>query len=169
MTLSYLGWIPEGDPGTWATLKRMAKLANRAQVDPLTVETAHTIVMPCEPRNTDCYATAIRRWLGARFRFVPDALDVETTREPHYLLEQLESWGQGTMTGDCDDVATLGAALGKAVGLPARFTVLAFRSLDDSWGHVYAELETERGWVDLDVTKPRGPVEPPSRMATYDV
>jgi transglutaminase-like putative cysteine protease len=147
----------------------MAKLANRAQVDPLTVETAHTIVVPCTPRNLDCYAGAIRRWLGAHFRFVPDATDVETTREPHYLLEQLESWGQGLMTGDCDDVATLGAALGKAVGMNARFMVLGFRSLENAWGHVYAELESDRGWVDLDVTKPRGPVEPPSRNMTFDV
>lgn len=164
-----LGWLPDGDAGTVATLKRMAKLARRAQADPLTVETAHRIVSGCTPRDADCYAAAIRRWLTASFVFVPDALDVETVREPHYLLEQLFGWGAGRMSGDCDDAATLGAALGKAIGLDARFHVLGFASMGDAYGHVFAELQTGAGWFGLDVTKPRGPVEPASRELFFPV
>jgi transglutaminase-like putative cysteine protease len=167
MTLSYLGWIPDGDAGTFATLRRMARVANQAQVDPLTVSTAHTIVLPCTPRNTVCYAQRIRAWLAARFQFVPDALDVDTAREPHYLLEQLNR--QGVMTGDCDDAAVIAAALGKAIGLPARFQVLRFASQDNAFAHVYAELDTGQGWLDMDVTKPRGPVESPTATVPFDV
>jgi transglutaminase-like putative cysteine protease len=163
-----LGWLPSDDGGTVRTLAAMASLANLAQVDPLTVETAHRIALRVPPRDTLGYAQAIRRWLASNFRFVPDALDVETARAPHYLLTMQRQQG-GLITGDCDDAAVLGAALGKSLGLRARFRTLAFPSLGNTFGHVYAELETDQGWLDLDVTKPRGPVESASRTLTYPV
>lgn len=165
--LAFLGWIPTGDAGIRATIEKMAGFANAAQADPLTVETAHRIVRTCRARDTRCNGLRIRAWLAGNFRFVPDSVDVETFRTPEYLLHQLAEWGY--MTGDCDCAATLGAALGKAIGMPARFVVLGFPSMSDAYGHVYAELETDSGWVDLDVTKPRGPVESASRTLLYDV
>lgn len=168
MTLG-LSWIPSDDAGTRLTLARMADLVNgpEGQADPLVNETAHQIVLRVPPRDTLGYARAIRAWARSRFRFVPDPLDVETLRSPHYMLSHTDHLG-GLMMGDCDCAALL-AALGKAIGLPARFVVLGFSSLDNAWGHVYAELGTDQGWLDLDVTKPRGPVESPSRTMTYDV
>jgi transglutaminase-like putative cysteine protease len=168
VTLSGLSWIPDGDAGTYSTLARMAQVVNLGQINPLTVDAAHRIVSGCRPRDSGCYAYTIRAWLARWFRFVPDALDVETLRTPDYLLQELAT--RGAMTGDCDDAAVLGAALGKAVGLPARFVVLGFASAGDAFGHVYAQLQTQAGnWVSLDVTKPRGPLEPPSRTLAYDI
>lgn len=167
MTLAYLGWIPQGDAGTLATLRKMRDRAVLAQVDPLTMDTAHRIVVGETPRNTEGYALAIREWLRDNFRFVPDSRDVDTMRDPHKLLLQLAA--DGKMTGDCDDLAMLAAAFGLAVGLTPRFTVLGFPSMQDQYGHVYAELETDRGWVAIDTTKPRGPVETPSRTLEFPV
>lgn len=166
MTVAYLGWVAPWD-NSRTFLRKMAQTANQAQVDPLTVETAHRIVRGETPRNDTGYALAIRQWLRDNFRFVPDQRDVDTTREPHYLL--LELARDGKMTGDCDDLAVLGAALGLAVGLSPRFKVLEFPSLENQAGHVYAELETSSGWVDLDTTKPRGLLEQPSRILVYPV
>ena len=55
--------------------------------------------------------------------------------------------------GDCDDAATLGATLAKALGRPARFRVLAFRP-GAPYGHVVTDVWDGRAWRDLDVTGP---------------
>ena len=79
----------------------------------------------------------------------------------------------GWIAGDCDEVAILGAALGKSIGIPATFTALAFDSPEDSpdrLAHVFATLLPGDGdGVSLDVTKPSGPPPPVTRAVTVNV
>ena len=93
----------------------------------------------------------IRAFLAAHVRFQLDPLGVELIRTPSYLLRQIEDTGRAE--GDCDDVAVLGAALGMAAGIPARY-VLVGLTPGDPFEHVYAELLTAWGPVDLDTTRP---------------
>jgi transglutaminase-like putative cysteine protease len=67
---------------------------------------------------------------------------------------------QGYARGDCDDVAILGAALGKAAGFPARFVLLGFGGPMAPYQHVFTEIGTRQGWMNLDVTRPRHPPIP---------
>jgi hypothetical protein len=99
-------------------------------------------------------AQTIRAWLSGNFRFVPDPVGVELLRAP---AVQLHTWEQrGLITGDCDDAAILGAALGKAVGIRAAFVAVGF-SMSGPLSHVYTVLTGPPKRpisVDLDVTKP---------------
>jgi transglutaminase-like putative cysteine protease len=128
---------------------------------PLVVETANGIVSMVASRDYYAMALAIREWLTRNFKFVPDPVGGELLRDPEYQLREYLARGQ--ITGDCDDAAVLGAALGKAVGIRAKFVAVGFRN-PGPLAHVFAVLTGPVGraigsggiGVDLDVTKPVG-------------
>lgn len=114
------------------------------------VETASRIASPGAKQAERAFL--VRDYLEGFVAFVPDPDQVELLKSPEYMLRTIAQEGQ--VRGDCDDVAVLGAALGRAVGLPARFTLLAFNSTG-TFRHVFTELWTPcQGWVELDTTRP---------------
>lgn len=148
--------ISGGDFGSLTTLERMRSLSNMAIKMPIVVETAHSIVAGIPPRDYYGMAVAIRNWLASVFHFIPDPVGVELLRAPDYQLRQYQT--QMRITGDCDDAAVLGAALGKAVGIPAQFVAIGFKP-SGPLSHVYAQLTPLAKVptvVSLDVTKPYG-------------
>lgn len=140
-------WIPEGHAGIDATVEEMARLARRESVATPVVALARTM------RRSSGRATAarIREYLAERMRFEFDPFDVELVRSPSYLIREIER--TGFASGDCDDVATLGAALALAARIPARYVLVGF-SKAAPFEHVFTELLTEAGPVELDTTKP---------------
>jgi transglutaminase-like putative cysteine protease len=161
-----------GDAGTLDDLSVMVGLVNQSLVNPLVVSTARTLAVNSAPaRDQYRQAIGIRSWLARYFRFVDDPAGLELLRDPENLLR--EYFATGRMIGDCDEAAVLGAALGKAIGIPAYFTVLAFAESDGGSGmfsHVFASLLTDDGRsVSLDVTKPPGSVPAPTRVWSVEV
>lgn len=174
MTLISRSTIGFGDYGSAQTLDRMRELVNRSLSVPLVVETANGIAASRPPRDYLGIALAIRHWLASNFRFVRDPVGVELLRDPEYQLRQWMTYGY--ITGDCDDVAVLGAALGKAVGIGARFVAVGFQP-NRPLVHVFAVL-TGRGdggmgslgrGVELDVTRPPGTTAKPIRKVERTV
>lgn len=147
---------PPGDGLTLRTLEEMRRVARRAAADPVIVAAAVDAVRHVDGRDRRALALAIRDWLATRIAFLADpAIDGDVLRTPRHLVGEVALYGRAR--GDCDDVATLAAALGLAVGLRARYVVLAWGRPGDvraPWRHVYAELWTGDGWQELDVTAP---------------
>lgn len=143
--------IAPGDRGVRQTVKYMRRLVVRSLSEPLPVETAALIITPYCTTCSAEVALAIRGFLETYFVFVPDPVGHELLRAPTHLLEQIEKVGHAS--GDCDDVAILGASLGMAVGLPARFVILGFDP-HGPFSHVYTELYTSQGWQEMDTTAP---------------
>lgn len=138
-----------GHAGILATVETMRDLAWQGAEDPQVWEWADAI-----NRSTCCpeaAATGIRAFLGRHTRFLADPPGVEFIRNPLYMLRRIRR--RGYAEGDCDDIATLGAALGLATMLPARFRLLSFGP-SEPWEHVYTELWDGRGWLELDTTRP---------------
>jgi transglutaminase-like putative cysteine protease len=95
-------------------------------------------------------ALFLRSWLAQHTQFTPDPDDIELVRTAVEQLRRIAS--TGVMRGDCDDVATLGAALALAVGLQPRFVVLGFGvGPTPAFAHVYTDVLG--GAVDFDVTR----------------
>jgi transglutaminase-like putative cysteine protease len=173
--------IRGGDAGAMNTLELMAGLVNQSLVNPVLVGAARSLAVNAAPeRDQFRQAIAVRTWLSRVWRFVDDPTNTELLRDPEHMLR--EYFANGAIAGDCDEAAILGAALGKAVGLGATFTVYAFdpiayiagRALDGSdaamFSHVFASLLTNDGrTVSLDITKPTGSVPPPTRELTVEV
>lgn len=141
--------IPSGHAGIEETVRHMRRLVRDAEGRPLLARTAARIIAGARTDGTA--AVAIREWMDQHTRFEPDPVGVELIRTPEYMLEMVATTGEAS--GDCDDVAVLGAALGRAAGLPARFVLIGFRK-GEPYQHVYTELGTPTGWLELDTTRP---------------
>jgi hypothetical protein len=152
-------WIPNGDFGTLATVGWMRRLARSGSTDPLVRYTASAIVREVPGKDAMGQARAIRSWLSEWTQFLRDPNGTELLHSPRHLLSVLRQT-RLPLRIDCDDVAVLGAALGGAVGLRARFVIVGFLSPDAPFRHVWADLAPPLGttvgtpvWVDLDVTR----------------
>lgn len=142
--------IADGDKGARQFVTVMKQEARRALRNPLTIRAAGTII-PADA-SAPVGIAALRSWLSSVVAFMPDPAGVELLRTPDYLLRLIQE--DGKARGDCDDVATLAAALGLAAGYPARFTLYAFGELLP-FTHVFCELYTLcQGWIELDTTRP---------------
>jgi len=140
--------IPPAHLGIEWTVEHMKELAARGACAPAVREAAREIV------GASTAATAagrIRDYLDANVRFQFDPPGVELIRTPELLLAEIHC--RGGAAGDCDDVAVLGAALGLAAGFSATYVLVGFHDTDP-FEHVYAELGTGSGAVELDTTKP---------------
>lgn len=160
--------VSYGDRGVEQTLNIMCALVDAALDDP-TVITLARRVAAIGGRRPYAQALAIQGFLKRVWRFVDDPTDRDVLVAPARTVA--EFFATGYMTGDCDEAATVGAALGRAVGLSAEFWVLGFASdipeESDRLSHVFAVLLTDDGKrVSLDVTRPAGTLPNPTRLLT---
>lgn len=144
--------IDDGDAGVAQTIGIMQRLVNDSLSDTTVIQAARNIVAGSGSRDYDAQAQAIRAWLLDHFTFVRDPFGQETIGTPKFQLDQIAS--QYYVQGDCDDVAVLAAALGKAVGMPAVFVTLGFDGPSGPFSHVYTALFGRTTWHSMDVTRP---------------
>lgn len=150
--------LADGDAGTWQTVDVMRDLVQRGVAHPLVRRTAVDIARTVPPGDLNAIIRAIRRWLQDHVHFVYDPMNVEHVTAPDILLQ--ECTVRYFTTGDCDDVAVLGAALAGAVGIQARFVVLGFATDPEGrMGHVFTELFDGAQWLDLDITRSQPQVD----------
>ena len=168
MTLDTLqGWHVGGRINAAATMAQMRANTRKSLGSRRVIETARAIVASSGAGDRDelRQARAVREWLCTHFRFVKDPLGVELLETPAYQLQRIAA--DGTVRGDCDDAATLAAALCLAIGIPVRFVSVAFGSPTAPYTHVFAigypldRATGKRTPVEFDVTRPAGFHPPP--------
>jgi transglutaminase-like putative cysteine protease len=145
--------IPAGDAGTAATVRTMARLARSGAVTPLVRGVAARLVMGAGA-NPLVQAKIVRDWVDSHTQYLADPSTAELLYDPAASLHLILTEGIGQL--DCDDVATLAAALGLSIGLRAKFVVVAFGSPNNPYQHVWAELAPPSGvwWLPIDPTRP---------------
>lgn len=145
--------IPPGDFGTTWTLAHMRGLVNASLTDPKTRGAAARIVRAINPHHRREQVYTLRRWLDDHIRFLRDPAGLELLHEPRVMLQSICHSGYAAV--DCDDAAILAAALGKAIGFPARFVVVGFGGGEHvPFTHVWTELGVNTTtWVEMDVTR----------------
>ncbi len=90
---------------------------------------------------------ALHAFVRDHIRYVKDINGIETVHTPETLL----SVGQG----DCDDKATLLAALLESIGHPTRFWAVGFKP--GVFSHVLVETQVGPKWLPLETTEPVAP------------
>ena len=153
--------LPSGPAGTVATLRIMKRLANEAVRSPnqLARNKALEIYRNAGLRSRDTNEVAVlQRWVQNYIRYVRDPVDVELVQTPEVTLK--------LATGDCDDQATLLAAMLKATGHPAQFVAVGVNG--GPFSHVLVETRLGRGWVAAEtiLKKPLG-WYPPDATSRY--
>lgn len=149
--------LPHGVAGTVATLRAMATLAREYRKAMPVRELALSIVRKVPGhKNFSGQAAALYHWVVNNIQYVRDVDTVETLQTPLKTLEYAQ--------GDCDDQATLMAALLGAVGFPARFVAVNLQH-GAPFAHVFAEAMIDGHWYALDTTERFGPGGRPPRVA----
>lgn len=155
-----------GDYGVIQTLRKMAGHIREASIDPAIVSLARDLVLPAGRRAIDEKIWLIRDWLSGHTKWVPDPLEAEYLVPPRALLDRIHS--SGIAAGDCDDIAMLGAALLRAVGIRGRLRAVSFAPFKN-FQHVFAEGFDGLHWRDLDVSRPARGGRPHNRALTMEV
>lgn len=147
-TTVQLGTLADGDKGTMQTLGVMRRLARDGAKDLAVRETAISVLESTRARAHDTMAElcALYRYVRDRVRFTRDIVNVETLQSPRYTLK--------VMSGDCDDRATLLAALCMSVGIPCRlnFKVVAANPRTNQFSHVYVTANVNGREIGMDPT-----------------
>jgi transglutaminase-like putative cysteine protease len=152
----YIPYVP-GDAQAKQTLRQMQHLVNGAIQDHEFVwwvrgEINAIAPVTIESRDYAGVARAIRSYVAAHIRFSPDPDGIENITPPLEHMKYLRKYR--VLLGDCDDAATLSASMGKALGIPAEFRILAFWRPDSPYQHVVTYLHPRGGQViDMDTTR----------------
>ena len=139
-----LAGLPEGIDGVRATLGIMRQLVKAFRVHPRILELARQIIEGVPQKAFAREAEAIFKWVRSNIRYTQDIDGVETLQSPIATLDSKH--------GDCDDQATLLAALLNAAGHPARFVAIGFEP--DRFEHVIVETLVGDQWLPADTTEP---------------
>ncbi|MFH1558024.1 MAG: transglutaminase domain-containing protein [Pseudomonadota bacterium] len=87
---------------------------------------------------------SIFRLVRDRIRYRYDPRDIELVIEPSELLRRAQA---GIAEADCEDIATLAAAIARANGIGAR---LVAYGTGERWYHIAAELNDRGRWIAVD-------------------
>jgi transglutaminase-like putative cysteine protease len=149
-----LGQIPDGIAGAKATMASMRQLARDAVRDPAQGIREAALRIIGHANFTD-QARRLQAWVQDNIRYIHDPPDVELVQTPQYTLQQ--------RAGDCDDQATLLAAMLLTVGHPARFVaigqsgqplshVLTQTLIGTQWWGAETIIKRPLGWMPAGVT-----------------
>lgn len=140
-TVATLQGIPDGPEGTVATLKIMRTFARNAIRDPAMIvrnQAEHILnAAGVAPRAYMQELIALQEFVRDQISYTQDPEDVEMVQTPQKTLESAR--------GDCDDEATLLAALLLSIGHPARFVAVGFNN--EPLSHVLVESKVADQWL----------------------
>lgn len=140
-----LAGLPYGPEGTRITLELMRRMVRVFRVHPEILDLARSVVATVPGKNYAAEAEALRNWVAQNIRYTQDVFEVETLQSPVVTLEVRQ--------GDCDDQATLLAALLNAVGHEARFVAVGMGAPDE-FEHVIVETKIGERWLPAETTEP---------------
>lgn len=141
---SGLSMIPDGKPGTLATLKLMRSLTRQYKTSLPIRSLAVELTRGNAQKDWQGEVKSIQEFVRDRIRYVKDVVDVETLQTPDKTLL--------IGAGDCDDKSVLVAALLESIGHPTRFVAITFDDLD--YSHVYPETLIGKSWISVETTEP---------------
>lgn len=126
------------------TLKVMSRMVRDGKKTLPVRNRAIAITQHCQQKDYACEVQTLHSFVRDQIRYVQDITNVETVQEPQKTLE--------IFAGDCDDKATLLAAMLESIGHPTRFVAIGFEP--GIFSHVYVESKIGAGWIPLETTEP---------------
>lgn len=159
------GWILDDNAPAEVTLGRMRdKVLRTVRKSQYIIRVASRLAGATRSRGRKQQALTIAAAISRKFQFVSDPIGVQLVRDPEVMLWE---YAQGQpLIGNCVEAALLTATLCAAVGIPVRFTALAYDDVSQPYSHVITEAQLESGrWLALDITRPYGAAPRPIARA----
>lgn len=101
-------------------------------------------------KRRDLEAAEIFKGVRSSTRYLSDPVGVDLYSKARHILK--------TGGADCDELATLGCAASRAIGIPCRLVVIATKqSRDGSADHIYYSVNVNGRWVPMDPSVNMGP------------
>ena len=139
-----LGLLESGDAGVSKTLRLMKALVLQYRRDPGVMQLARQLVAGLPQYDRGGEIRVLHAFVRDHIRYTNDPQDMELLQTPKATLEM--------GTGDCDDKATLLAALLASIGRRTRLVAVALRP-SVSFSHVLVEVQHGKGWMPLETIK----------------
>ena len=94
-------------------------------------------------------------WMKANVRYIPDPVDIEMFQHPSRMVRDFRV--DKSLSGDCDDIALLTAAMLQAVGVKSRVVLIdtACNGLDHAVAQVWSDKLQD--WLTVDASTDRVP------------
>lgn len=138
-----LASAPNGNAGNVATITRMRQMVNEAKCDPFIIQKATGIIYMQPQHDEYAEVRALFEFVRDYIRYQRDVVGVETLADPRATLRR--------QVGDCDDQATLCAALLESVGYPCRFVMAGYSG--PTYEHVYLQVLVLGEWITCECTE----------------
>lgn len=159
----FLGELPPGERGTFATLTLMRGMVKQFKRAPAIRGLALDLIREVPQKNWGGEVRAIFNYVRDSIRYTRDVAGLETLQTPLITLED--------EAGDCDDKSTLLASLLESVGHPTRFVAVGYTGPGE-YSHVYVETRMGERWLPLDATMPHdvgwSPRPPAARLVVHN-
>lgn len=145
--LSDFADIPGDTVGaTKATLDAMVRMVRGSKKDMGVNTLARQLLANARGRanqkNYYDFIRCLQHFVRDCIRYVPDPKDMEMVQTPQRTLD--------IRTGDCDDKATLLAALLTSINIPTRFVAVGYTAPDAPYSHVFVEAKYGANWLPLE-------------------
>lgn len=147
--------LSAGMAGTDETVQLMAAMTRRSLLDPVTKAAAMKIAAQVRPQDVLGYIRAVWAGVKTNMTYVPDVAGQEELTSPAIHSARIMQGGKSY--GDCDDFSMLGAAWLLALGVPARFDIVASPKNGGRFDHVRVDALGPQGWIPLETTMRKMP------------
>ena len=107
------------------------------------------IIRDVQPKDYLTEILAVRNYVHEKCKYSNDALGVEQVQDPERICDQIVKYG--TAVCDCDDIATVMAALCRQLGRETQFVIVGF-GREGSYSHVFTRVKEPKSgkWIVLD-------------------
>jgi len=126
------------------------------------------IIRNVQPKDYLSEILAVRNFVHEKCKYSNDALGVEQVQDPERICDQIIKYG--TAVCDCDDIATLMAALCRQLGRETEFVIVGFGA-PGSYSHVFVRVREPKtgSWIVLDPVAGTNEASTLARVTTYQI
>ena len=126
------------------------------------------IIRDVQPKDYLSEILAVRNFVHEKCKYSNDALGVEQVQDPERICDQIIKHGKAVC--DCDDIATLMAALCRQLGRETEFIIVGFGRAG-SYSHVFVRVKEPKSgqWIVLDPVAGTNEAAMLRRVTTHQV
>lgn len=142
--------VGRGTDSVASTLRYMKDLVINSDRDRIVKETAKNIIKDIDPKDHERQVKEIVGWVRRKFKYVRDIYGTEELTDPVVILHSMAA-GRNDYSSDCDDFATLIAALLRVVGFRTRLEAVGVMS--PYYNHARLSVFLNGEWVGIEGTR----------------